>query len=297
MQLLLAATEPPLRLIDVDVEVAPLTVPLHVFERLGVVATCRPLGNVSLTARPVSVTVLPVGLVMVSVSVVFEPVPTGMLLAPNDLVMVGGISTEMLAVAVPPVPPSFELTLPVVLVFVPDVVLVTLPVMVQLLLVGIEPPLMLTALLATPPPPNVAPEQLVVAAVEKVIPVGRVSLTATPVRGTVLAVGLVIVMVMVEVPVVTAMLAEPNALVMVGADTAVSVADAVPPVWLGLVAVTVHVVLTLLPAVVAVTFTEAVHVPPTAMVPPLKLREVALALGLNVGVPQPLVVAPGVEAT
>jgi len=152
-------------------------------------------------------------------------------------------------------------------------------------------------LVVTPPPLNVAPEQLVVAAVEKVIPVGRVSLTATPLCATVLPEGLVMVMVIVEVPVLTAMLAEPNALLMVGAETAVNVADAVVPVWLGLVEVTVPVVLTLLPAVVAVTFTEAVHVPPTAMVPPLKLIEVALALGLKVGVPQPLVVAPGVEAT
>jgi len=52
--------------------------------------------------------------------------------------------------------------------------------MVQLPLVGIEAPLMLTVLLPTPPPVSVAPEQLVEAAVEKVIPLGRVSLTATP---------------------------------------------------------------------------------------------------------------------
>lgn len=116
VQLLLAATEPPLRLIEVDVEVAPLTVPPQLFESEGVVATCRPVGKLSLTARPVRVTVLPVGFVMVSVIVVFEPVPTGMLLAANDLVMVGGISTARVAEAVPPVPPFVELTLPVVLV-------------------------------------------------------------------------------------------------------------------------------------------------------------------------------------
>ena len=238
---------------------------------------------------------MPVGLVIVRVS--GEVPPAAIVGVPKDLVIVGGTSTATLATAVPPVPPSFELTLPVVLVLTPDVVLVTLPVMVQLLLVGIEAPLMLTALLPTPPPVCVAPEQLVVAAEEKVIPLGRVSLTATPVRGTVLPVGFVIVMVIVEVPVVTAMLAEPNALAMVGADTAVNVADAVVPVP-PLVELTVPVVLTLLPAVVAVTFTEAVHVPPIAMVPPLKLIELAPAVGLNVGDPQPgLVVAPGVEAT
>jgi len=95
----------------------------------------------------------------------------------------------------------------------------------------------------------------------------------------------------------TAMLVGLNALVMVGADTTVSVAEAVVPVVVGLVELTVPVVLVFVPAVVAVTFTETVHVPPTAMVPALKLIEVAPALGLKVGVPQPLVVALGVEAT
>ena len=49
------------------------------------------------------------------------------------------------------------------------------------------------------------------------MPAGKVSLTATPVRATVLAAGLVMVMVIVDVPVVWAMLAEPKDLVMVGA--------------------------------------------------------------------------------
>jgi len=287
-QLLLAATEPPVRLIEVAPPVGE-NVPPQLLVLLGVVATCRPVGNASVTPRPVRVTVLPVGLVMVMVSVVLKPVPTAIELAANDLVIVGGISTARVAVAVPPVPPLLELTLPVVLVLTPAVVLVTLPVMVQLPLVGIEAPLMLTALLPTPPPVNVAPEQVVVAAVEKVIPLGSVSLTATPVRATVLAVGFVIVMVIVDVPVLTAMLAEPNDLVMVGADMTVSVAEAVVPVLVGLVELTVPVVLTLLPAVLAVTSTFTSQLPPIAMLPLARLIVPEPAVAVNVP-PQVLLV-------
>ena len=233
---------------------------------------------------------MPVGLVMVRVRV--EVPFSAMLVGENALVMVGGISTEMFAVAVAPVPPSFELTLPVVLVLVPDVVLVTLPVMVQLLLVGMEPPLMLTVLLPTPPPLNVAPEQLVVAAVEKVIPVGRVSLTATPVRGTVLAAGFVIVMVIVEVPVLTAMLAEPNALAMVGGDTTVKVPEAVVPVP-PFDELTVPVVLFRLPVTLAVTFTFTSQLLLTGIDPPVRLSELPLAAK----VPPQVLLVLGVAAT
>jgi len=295
VQLLLAATVPPLRLIDVEVAVAPDRVPLQLFVELGVVATCRPAGKLSVTARPVRVTVLPVGLVMVMLSVVLKPVPTAIGLAANDLLMVGGISTATLAEAVPPVPPLVELTLPVVLVFTPDVVLVILTEIEQLLLVAMVPPVRLSVV--SPTFGEKVPPQVLVAPVGEatLMPPGRGSLTATPLCATVLADGLVMVMVSVVVP-LSGMLAAPNDLVMVSADIAVRVAEAVVPVP-PLVALTVPVVLTLLPAVVAVTFTEAVHVPPTAMVPPLKLIELAPALGLKVGVPQPLVVALGVEAT
>lgn len=83
---------------------------------------------------------------------------------------------------------------------------------------------------------------------------------------------------------------------MVGAATAVTVADAVRPVP-PFVEDTVPVVFVKLPPAVAVTLTEAVQVPPAAMVPPLKLTVVAPAAGDQVGEPQPLLVAPGVEAT
>jgi len=282
VQLPLAGIDPPVRTICVEVEEE--TDPLvHV---VAAPVCVMPVGKGSVTCTPVSVTVLPDGLVIVRVRV--EVPPTAIGLVPNDLVMVGGFSTAIKALAVVPVPPLVELTVPVVFVFVPAVVLVTLPVMVQLLLVGIEAPLMLTELVPTPPPVNVAPEQLVVAAVEKVIPVGRVSLTATPVRATVLAAGLVIVMVIVEVPVFTAMLADPNDLVMVGAATAVKVAEAVVPVP-PFVALTVPVVLALLPAVVGVTVTETEQLPLTGTLPPLRLMLVAFAFAVNVP-PQLLVV-------
>ncbi len=64
-----------------------------------------------------------------------------------------------------------------------------------------------------------------------------------------------------------------------------------------LVEVTLPVVLTLVPPVVAVTSTVTVHVPPVEIVPPLKVRLVLPAAGANVGVPQPFVVAFGVAAT
>src|SRR5271169_3534773 len=280
-QLLLAATVPPLRLIEVEAAVAPVRVPLQVFVELGVVATCRPVGNVSVTARPVRGTVLPVGLVMVSVSVVFEPVPTGIEPAANDLVIVGGFSTAMVALAVVPVPPLVELTAPVVFVLTPEVVLVTLPVMVQLPLVGIEAPLMLTVLVPTPPPVSAAPEQLVVAAVEKVIPGGRVSLTATPDSATLFA-GFVMVMVIVEVPVPTAMLADPNDLVMVGAASTARVALAVVPVP-PLVELTLPVTLFLVPLELAVTPTFTWQLAPgVAMDPPVRLMEPAPAFAVKV---------------
>ena len=47
----------------------------------------------------------------------------------------------------------------------------------------------------------------------------------------------------------------------------------------------------------AVTFTDTVQVPPAAMVPFVKEMDVALAAGVKVGEPHPLVVALGVAAT
>ena len=65
------------------------------------------------------------GLVSVNVSVVVSF--TAMLAAPKDFTSVGGATTVRLAEAVPPVPPSAEVTALVVLFLAPAVAPVTLP--------------------------------------------------------------------------------------------------------------------------------------------------------------------------
>ena len=78
---------------------------------------------------------------MVNVS---EVVPfSGTLAAPNALAIDGGATTLMEAEAVPPVPPSVEVTLPVVLFCVPAAMPVTFTENVQELLAAIVPPLRL----------------------------------------------------------------------------------------------------------------------------------------------------------
>src|SRR5215831_4114589 len=89
-------------------------------------------------ATPVSPTV-ELGLVTVKVSEVVPP--NGIVLAPNDLVIDGGATTVIDAVAgVVPGPDSFELTLPLVLFFTPAVAPVTVTLTVQLPPPAIEPP-------------------------------------------------------------------------------------------------------------------------------------------------------------
>ena len=91
-----------------------VAVPPQLLVKAGGVATTKPAGRVSVKASPVR-EVVPLGLVMVKVS---EVVPlSGMVDAPKALVMVGGAATVKLAVAVFPVPPFVEVTLPVVLVY------------------------------------------------------------------------------------------------------------------------------------------------------------------------------------
>lgn len=109
----LAGMLPPLRLTDAAPALA-VGVPLQVFVRPGVELTTKPGGKVSLNATPVAVTVFPVGLAIVKVSVVLpfstiDPVP-------KALAIEGGATTVRDADAVLPVPPLVELTFPVVLV-------------------------------------------------------------------------------------------------------------------------------------------------------------------------------------
>jgi hypothetical protein len=189
--------EPPVRLIvpaPAGAEKVPL--PQLLLFAFDGVATTMFVGNVSLTPTPLSA-VPALGLVIVSVRVDVPPTKIGVGLKP--LVIVGGEGTVNVAEAVRPVPPLVELTVPVVLAFEPPVAAVTLTDTTQLPLALIEPPVRLIV-----PEPAVAvkvPPQVFVAfgVPATCKPLGNVSLTATPVSA-VLALGLVIVRVRVEVP-------------------------------------------------------------------------------------------------
>ena len=134
---------------------------------------------------------------MVNVS---EVVPfSGMLAAPNALVIDGGVATVKLAEAVLPVPPLVELTAPLVLVYCPDAVPVTFTTRVQLVLTAMLPPvreMLVEPATAVAVPPQVLERPF---GVETTSPVGSVSVNATPVSATVFAAGLVMVKVSVVV--------------------------------------------------------------------------------------------------
>src|SRR5262249_38139503 len=151
------------------------------------VETTRPAGRLSVKATPFSVTLV-FGFVMVKLS---EVLPfSGILAAPNTLAMLGGVATVRFAVAVLPVPPLVELTLPVVLVYWPDAAPVTVTLNWQLPFAAIVAPVSampVGAVVVSVPP------QTVEVALATVKPVGRVSVKATPVSETVLAAGFVIV--------------------------------------------------------------------------------------------------------
>src|SRR6266567_6683405 len=120
---------PPDRLIVVVFAVA-VTVPPQVLLTPGVLATCSPPVNVSEKAIPFSAVVFAAGLVIVKVTVV---VPfSGILAAPNALLIVGGATTVRLTVLLAaPVPPLVELTAPVVFDTFPACVPLTFTVTVQ----------------------------------------------------------------------------------------------------------------------------------------------------------------------
>ena len=106
----LAATVPPDKLTVEDPATA-VAVPPQVLVRAFGVATTNPAGKLSVNAT-VSGMVLELVIVKLSEVVPFN----GILAAPKNLRIVGGAAvTVMLAEAVPPVPPSVEVTLPVVL--------------------------------------------------------------------------------------------------------------------------------------------------------------------------------------
>ena len=104
-------------------------------------ATVKPVGSVSVKATPVKATAFAAGFVIVNVSevVAFSAMLDGL----KTLAIDGGATTLMLAEAVPPVPPSVEVTLPVVLFCKPAAIPVTFTANVQEELAAIVPPLRL----------------------------------------------------------------------------------------------------------------------------------------------------------
>jgi len=107
-------------------------------------ATVSPVGSVSVKATPFSATLLLAGFVMVKVNdeVALRDIDVGL----KTFAMEGGATTLTPADAVPPVPPSVDVTFPVVLFFVPAVVPVTFTENVHELFAAMLPADRLTAL-------------------------------------------------------------------------------------------------------------------------------------------------------
>jgi hypothetical protein len=247
---------------------------------------------VSVKATPVSATPA-FGLVRLKVS---EVVPlTGIVATPNALVIAGALATVKLAVAVFPVPPFVELTLPVVLVNWPEAVPVTFTTSVHVVLTAIVEPVRET--IPEPATAVAVPPQLFVnpLGVATTIPAGSVSANATPVSAAVFAVGFEVENVSEVVP-FSGIEAAPKALAIEGGASTVKLADAVPPVPPS-IEVTCPVVLFLVPGVVPVTLTEKVHDALAARVPPERLTVPASAVAVTVPAPQVPVSPFGVETT
>ena len=194
---------------------------------------------------------------------------SGIVGAPNVLVIVGGATTVRLADAVPPLPPSADVTAPVVLFCTPAGVPMTFTLNVHDVLAASVAPVRLT--LADPaaavmvPPPQ-APVRPFGAATCR--PAGRVSLNPTAVNVW-LALGLVTVKLNEVVP-FRGIVGVPNVFVIPGGEITLRVAAAALPVP-ALLEVTALVVLTMLPADVPFTFTLNVHEPFPAMLAPDKV--------------------------
>src|SRR5439155_8928860 len=103
-------TRPLARLTEAEPAVAPVTVPPHVLERFGVAATVIPAGSASLNATPVRLEAL----LLVTVIAIREVVPSATLAGVNVFVSVGLLVKVAVALAVVPVPPFAEDTVPVV---------------------------------------------------------------------------------------------------------------------------------------------------------------------------------------
>jgi len=169
--------------------------------------------------------------------------------------------------ALVPVPPLAELTLPVVLFFTPAVVPVTVTLKLQAPPWAIEPPVSVIvpgAVVVTVPPPQPLAEPFAT-----VKPEGRLSVTVTPVNPTVLF-GLVIVKLSEVLP-FSGIVDAPNPLLIEGGATTVTIAVLLVVPGPDSLELTLPVVLLFGPAVVPVTVTLNMQLPPPAMDPPLKL--------------------------
>ena len=178
-----AATIAPDKLIAPEPADAVMVPPPHdPVSPFGVEIT-RPLGRASANATPDNADD-PFGFVTVKASdvVAFSP----MLADPNDFAMVGGrvpgAVTPRSADAVPPLPPSVEVTVLVVLVFVPSEVTFTVTLKVHEALAASVAPDRVTdpdpAVAVMVPPPQ---EPVNPFGVETMRPEGKVSVKATPV--------------------------------------------------------------------------------------------------------------------
>jgi len=185
------------------------------------------------------------------------------------LLIDGGSKTARVADAVPPVPPSVEVTALVVLFCTPVAVLVTFTPKVQdELPVKIAPDRLIvfdpaTAVMPPPPQPPASPF-----GVEMTSPAGNVSVIPIPLSVEV-EFGLVMVKLKPVVP-LRAIEVAPNVLVIAGGATTVKLAEAVPPEPPS-VELTAPVVLVCRPAAVAVTLTLKVQDAPAAIVPAARL--------------------------
>ena len=190
-------------------------------------ATINPTGKVSVKSTPVKVTVFAAGLVMVNVKEVvpFKTIELGL----KTLLMLGGATTSMLAEAVPPVPPSVEVTLFVVLFCKPAAVPVTFTEKVHELLAAKLAPERLIKFVpcvaVMVPPPHVPTKPFGVAIIR---PPGKVSLNATPFNT--LVVLLFWIVKLNDVEPFNGIEAAPNALMITGGATTVNDAFEVLPV-------------------------------------------------------------------
>jgi hypothetical protein len=254
-------------------------------------ATVNPVGSVSVKATPVNATALAAGLVMVKVSevVAFR----AMLLGLKILAIEGGATTLIEAEAVPPVPPSVEVTFPVVLFCVPAAIPVTFTEKLQKLLAAIVPPLRLitfvpaVAVIVPAPQDPVNPF-----GVEITRPAGRVSLKATPVIAVVVLLFWMVKLKLVEP--FNGMLAAPKALMMTGGPVTVIEAFDVLPVPPSVEVTVTELFFT--PAVVPCTLTETVQLALAASVPAERLMVPEPATAVAVP-PQVLFSAFGVATT